>query len=125
MKLHLLSKEQDFDFKIFECLDRALSTIGEGQKRYPLLLALEKEYDFSGHDIARNPARLEECLKELLGISVSAFVIIHVIENISESFGLQLGNDVTLEAAVECARAKSQSTAITIPIAPIQINGGA
>jgi hypothetical protein len=122
MKL-LLSKEQDFDFKIFQCVDRALSTIGEGQKG-SLLLAFEKEYDFLGRDIAKNPARLEECLKELLGISVSAFVKIHIIENLSESFGLQLGNDVSLEEAVECARAKSQSNAIIIPIAPIQINGG-
>ena len=113
---------EDFDFKVFKCVDLAFSTIGESEKQ-SLLLSLEKQYNLSGSDLAKHPARLDSCLSEVLGPSVSAFVRVHILENISETFGIELEHGGTLEDAVNLARSRSQ--VIRAPIIQTSRRGGA
>jgi len=113
---------EDFDFKVFKCVDLAFSTIGESEKQ-SLQLLLEKRHKLSGRDLAKYPARLDSCLKEILGPSVSAFLRVHILENISETFGLELEHGGTIEDAVNVARSKSQI--IRAPIIQTSHRGGA
>jgi len=102
-KLLPVDDEEDFDFQIFDCVDRALSKLGQAEKDL-LLRALATQFSLSGVDIAGNPAKVEECLRELLGESGSEFVLIQILDNISESFKITLKDDCNLAEAIRAAR---------------------
>ena len=99
----LLDDEEDFDFQIFDCVERALSTLGQAEKEL-ILRALSTQFNLSGVDFARNPSKLEECFTELLGKSGSEFILIHILDNILRSFKIDLTDNCNLAVAVEEAR---------------------
>jgi len=102
-KLPLDDDEEDFDFQIFDCVERALSKLGESEKEL-VLRALATQFNLSGVDIARNPSEVENCLTKLLGKSGSAFILIHILDNISRSFKIDLIDNCNLAEAIEEAR---------------------
>jgi hypothetical protein len=95
--------EEDFDFQIFDCVERALSRLGQSEKEL-VLRALATQFSLSGVDIARNPSELEACFTELLGKSGSAFILIHILDNISRSFKIDLTDNCNFAEAIEEAR---------------------
>jgi hypothetical protein len=114
LAIHEENSEELFQFKLFQCLDLALSTIGEYEKERTLI-ALEKKYGLSGRDLARYPDQLEVCLKEILGISEAAFVIIHVCENIVNEFGFHSKDLSSLSKAIELASTRYSSSLTNTP----------
>jgi predicted nucleotide-binding protein (sugar kinase/HSP70/actin superfamily) len=95
--------EEDFDFQIFECVDSALSRLGHTEKEL-FFRALARQFSLSGVDIAKNPSKLEECFKEILGKSGSAFILIHILDNISRSFKIDPTINCNLAEAIDQAR---------------------
>jgi hypothetical protein len=93
----------DFDSKIFECVDDALSTLGKDQKEL-LRLRLKNRHYLPMKNVALAPVTLEQSLNELLGTSVSTSVVSHILENISRTFGIHIANDSDLPLAFETAR---------------------
>jgi hypothetical protein len=111
---HNESSEERFDFKIFQCVDLALSTIGETEKGATLTI-LERRFGLSGRNLALRPEMLEGYLKEILGVSVAAFIIIHIRENISGEFGLKLDDLIPISEVIEQARSKFSTVVTTVP----------
>ena len=105
MKLRLLldEDEEDFDFQIFECVDRALSSLGNAEKEL-VLKALASEYYLSGVDIAANPSKFEQCLTNLLGKAGSEYIFLQILNNICRSFRISLKDDCNLAEAISTAR---------------------
>src|SRR5579864_9518336 len=93
----------DFDLKIFECVDNALSTLGKDQKEL-VRLRLKNRHYLPLKYVARAPTTFEQSLTESLGISVSMSVRSHILENISRTFGIHIGTDSGLSPAIEAAR---------------------
>ena len=107
-------KLEDFDSIIFECLERALSTIGQSDKEM-VLFVLKNQYHISSKNVARDLPRLEEILKGLLGQSVSAFVIIHILDNISAMFKVSPQYGSTLEQTTEAVKRIYEKTLVLNP----------
>lgn len=102
--------EERFGFKVFQCIDRALSTIGEYEKGQTLT-TLERWFGLSGRDLASHPQKLEEYLKEILGVSEAAFVIIHIRENIATEFNFKMSEQTPISEAIDLARSR-----VTMPL---------
>jgi len=115
MRHELVSESEDFHFRVFDCIDLALSTLGEYQKSL-VLHVLEDKYRLSGREIAAEPTRLEEALKDLLGVSVAAFVIVHILDNISSAFGIEVKVETSIEEAIQSARTKKEGLAIRVNV---------
>jgi hypothetical protein len=105
---HDETSEESFDFRIFQCIGLALSTIGESEKEETLSI-LEKRFGLPGRDLTLHPQRLEECLKEILGVSEAAFVIIHILDNIATEFGLEKDELKSMLEALQLARSRLAS----------------
>ncbi|MDA4112091.1 MAG: type IV secretory system conjugative DNA transfer family protein [Thaumarchaeota archaeon] len=93
---------ENFNSKIFDCLDEALLVLGKNEKEH-VLFALENEYHITAKNIGSNP-KLEEALKETLGHSGSAFVIMHTLENIVSSFKISRAYGDNLARAIGAAK---------------------
>jgi len=93
----------DFDLKIFECVDSALTNLGLDQKEL-LRLRLKNRYYLPLKNSARAPVTLELALNEIVGPSVSEKIVQRILENISESFGIHIDSDSDLSSAFEIAR---------------------
>jgi len=96
-------KSSDFDSEIFECVDNALSTLGEHQREF-VRLRLKNRHYLPLKNVARAPVTFERSLTESLGTSVSTVVIGHILNNISKTFGIHVASDSTLSLAIENAR---------------------
>ncbi len=94
-----------FNVRIFDCIERAMSLIGNAEKEL-ILHQLAVQYQLSGFDIAKNPYALEQCLKESLGAFEAASVLVQTVDNISSSFKVDLKDDCTLGEAIAEARNK-------------------
>ncbi len=104
MKTTLLLNDGDnFDFAILDCFNRALSTLGESVKEF-VEHELEHEFHLSGKNFAKEPLQFEESLREILGDFVSASILMHTIENISESFRLSCNGCSSLTKMIEYAK---------------------
>jgi hypothetical protein len=101
-----VSEYKDFDAAIFECLERALSTIGLTQKE-SVLSQLNNQFHVSSKNVGKDPSRVEASLRTLLGPSVAAFVITHTLENIATTFKVSTQYVSTLAEAIDLARAFS------------------
>jgi len=99
----LSANVRDFDSKIFNCVDQALLALGQDEKEH-VLFALDNEYRITAKNIVSNAARLEEALKETLGPSGSAFVIMHALENITRSFKISQPYAGNLAQAIDAAK---------------------
>jgi hypothetical protein len=118
---HKETRREIFDFKIFQCIDLALSTIGRSEEE-ELLITLERDYGLSGRDLAKRPEKFEEYLKTILGYSEAAFITIHVRDNISREFGLPIDDSATIAEAVEAARTSCASQTVNLELTP-PLNG--
>ena len=99
-------KSSDFDSEIFECVDNALSTLGEHQREFVRLRFKNRHY-LPLKDVARAPDTFERSLTESLGTSVSETVMGHILNNISRTFGIHVASNSTLSLAVETARKRT------------------
>ena len=93
----------DFDSRIFECVDNALSTLGKDQKEL-VRLRLKNRHYLPLKNVAHAPITFEQSLIESLGISVSTSVKFHILENISRTFRVHIGADSDLSFAIDAAR---------------------
>ena len=106
MKTSLVSEDElDFDLRIFDCIERALTLIGKEEKEM-ILHKLALQFGESGFDIAKDPYALEECLRESLGAFEAASVLVQILENISRSFKIVLREDCNLAEVIAEARNK-------------------
>jgi hypothetical protein len=88
LQTRLLRRDRDnFDFEICDCIDGALSILGESLKEL-VSHDLEMEYHLSSKNLAKESLKLEEGLRAILGDFVAASVLTYVIGNISEPFGI-------------------------------------
>ena len=77
--------------------------LGQDEKE-DVLFTLDNEYDITEKNIVSNASRLEEVLKETLGPSGSAFVIMHTLENITSSFKISQPYASNLAQAIDAAK---------------------
>ena len=96
-------KEDNFDSIIFECVERALSTLGTTQQEF-VIFTLKKEYQVSTKNLGKEAFRLEEILKRLLGPSVSSFVIMHILDYVATEFKFISNYGSTLAQTIEKAK---------------------
>jgi hypothetical protein len=96
-------KEENFDAIIFQCLERALSTLGATQQEF-VINTLEKEYHITSKNLGKEAFGLEEILRRILGPSVSSFVIMHTSDYVATEFKITPRYGSTLTQTVEVAR---------------------
>jgi|SRR5579872_5951132 len=101
----MLNKQKDnnFDSTISECIDRALSILGDSLKEF-VVLKLEKDYHLALDNLGKDPAKLEEGLRETLGDFVAASVLNYIANNISEAFKMNFDGCTNLTRIVEHVR---------------------
>jgi len=109
----LLEEREKFDRQIFDCVDRALSTLGLAQKEFALG-ELGRLYHLSARNFAKEPLKLEEGLRRILGDFVTASVLDSTIGNISESFGINCDGCSNLSKIIEHLERKKESSSLML-----------
>ena len=95
--------ERGFNAKIFECIDKALGSLGEGVKQ-SFYHQMKERSNLTIDKFATRPQELIENLRQILGVSGSTIVEKLIIQEIRTSFGLKLQNGITLSEAISDAR---------------------
>ena len=103
MRLSASAAERGFNAKIFDCIDRALGSLGEGVKQ-SFYHQMKKRSNLTIDKFALRPQELIENLRHILGVSGSTIVEKLIVREIKASFGLQLRGGIELEEAIAEAR---------------------
>jgi hypothetical protein len=95
--------ERGFNAKIFECIDKALGSLGEGVKQ-SFYHQMKERSNLTIDKFAMKPQDLIENLRQILGVSGSTIVERLIIQEIKSSFGLKLPAGINLPEAISEAR---------------------
>ena len=95
--------ERGFNAKIFECIDKALGSLGEGVKQ-SFYHQMKERSNLTIDKFSARPQELIENLRQILGVSGSTIVEKLIMREIRTSFGLKLQNGITLSEAISDAR---------------------
>jgi hypothetical protein len=101
--LSAAAAEREFNAKIFECIDKALGSLGEGVKQ-SFYHQMKNRSNLTIDKFATRPKDLIENLRQILGVSGSTIVEKLIIREVRAAFGLQLRSDIQLEEAISDAR---------------------
>jgi hypothetical protein len=92
-----------FNAKVFECIDKALGSLGEGVKQ-SFYHQMKEHSNLTIDKFATRPQELITNLRQILGISGSTIVEKLILREIRTSFGLNLPAGVGLPQAISEAR---------------------
>ena len=95
--------ERVFNGKIFQCIDQALGSLGEGVKQ-SFYHQMKERSQLTIDKFASRPADLIENLREILGVTGAAIVEKMLLREIDSSFGMHLSPGLTFPEAVTEAR---------------------
>ena len=90
-------------------LKRALSTLGVTQQEF-VINTLAKYHQISSKNAVEEIARVEETLKEILGVSVASFVKLHISDYVAIEFKILPGYGATLAQVVAIAQERNDQT---------------
>ncbi len=97
--------EKGFNGTIFQCIDTALSTIGETSK-LALYHQIALKNGLSVNELQSRPPKVLQGLEEILGETGYAFIEKLIIREIKDRFGLSVAVGVCLSKVVADAREK-------------------
>ncbi len=97
--------EKGFNGTIFQCIDKALSTLGETAK-LALYHQVVSEYGLQPNQLQSRPFELLEYLQKILGQAGYSFIEKLVIREIKTYFNLNPRDGITLSEAISEARTK-------------------
>jgi hypothetical protein len=101
---HQLS-EKGFNATIFQCMDRALSSLGDTAK-LALYHQVATVYGLDPHQLRSRPLDVAQYLHKLLGDAGYAFIERLMIREIKTTFKLSMRDGVALSEAISEARRK-------------------
>jgi len=96
-------EERGFNARIFQCIDRALGSLGEGVKE-SFYHQMKERSNLTVDKFATRPLELIENLREILGTAGSSIVEKLIIREIRLSFGLNLRHGTGLMQAISEAK---------------------
>jgi hypothetical protein len=103
-RLYRLSEaERAFNGKIFQCIDRALGSLGEGVKQ-SFYHQMKERSNLTVDKFAARPLDMVQNLRDILGVAGSSIVEKMILREINSSFGMHLSSEVTFPEAVSEAR---------------------
>jgi hypothetical protein len=99
-----IPEEKGFNGTIFDCIEKALNTLGVSVAS-SVLYQIEKRYQFPREEFASRPIDLVKYLRAFLGASGSAVVERLIVKEIVTTFNLSSSRlNSSLEQVVEEAR---------------------
>jgi hypothetical protein len=99
------TEDKGFNGKIFQCIDKALDTFGEGVK-LSFYYQIEKQYSVPKEKIPFKPNEIIEYLRLILGPTGSSFVEKLIVGEIRNMFGLGFEGNMPLTTVIREARKK-------------------
>jgi len=97
--------EKGFNATIFQCIDRALSALGENAK-LALFHQIFSEFGLESSQFRSRPLEVANCLHKILGDVGYSFIEKLIIREINATFNLQLRSGTSLTEAVSEAQKK-------------------
>ena len=99
------SIERGFNGKIFDCIDRALDTLGEGVKQ-SLYYQIENRFHIPRDEFASRSPEIIDHLKQILDIGGSSMLERLIVREIRKEFKLDYQKDLPLASVIQEARSK-------------------
>jgi hypothetical protein len=97
--------DKGFNGKIFQCIDTALGTLGEGVK-VSLYFQVQEKYKIPKEELSSRSSELIENLHTILGTSGTSLVERLIVREITKSFGLSEVTGTSIQGVVMKARTK-------------------